>query len=126
MSARDGRKENRAASGPDTESARGLAQMEGYLLWNAEVEQARRLARRFTDQLPWLTTAQREDVERVYTAERTMDSRLMLARISARATQLRGEYSERYRRLRARCVATALVWAGAAGGACGVVTYLAR
>lgn len=126
MSVRDGGKENRAACGPDTESARGLAQMEGYLLWNAEVEQARRLARRFTDQLPWLTTAQREDVERAYTAERTAESRVMLARVSARAMQLRGEYSERYRRLRARCVATAVVCASAAGGACGVVTYLAR
>lgn len=118
--------EGRAPSDPATESARGLAKMEGYLLWNAEVEQARRLARRFTDQLPWLTTAQREDVERVYTAERTAESRVVLARISARALQLRGEYTERYRRLRARCVAAAVVCAGAAGGACGVVTYLAR
>ncbi|MFG2564037.1 hypothetical protein ACGFR6_01200 [Streptomyces sp. NPDC048567] len=116
----------RAPADPDAESARGLAQMEGYLLWNAEVEHARRLARRFTDQLPWLTTAQREDVERVYTAERTAESRVTLARISARALQLRGEYTERYRRLRARCVAAAVVCAGAAGVACGVVTYLAR
>ncbi|MCX4450904.1 hypothetical protein ACIOEZ_18960 [Streptomyces sp. NPDC087866] len=118
--------ERRAAGGPDTESARGLAQMEGYLLWNAEVEQAHRLARRFTDQLPWLTTAQREDVERVYSAERTAESRAMLVRISARALQLRGEYTERYRRLRARCVAAAVLCAGAAGGACGVLGYLAR
>ncbi|OKJ62842.1 hypothetical protein [Streptomyces sp. CB02460] len=110
----------------DAESARGLAQMEGYLLWNAEVEQARRLARRFTDQLPWLTTAQREDVERVYTAERTAESRAVLTRIADRALQLRGEYTDRYRRLRARCVAAAVVCAGAAGGACGVVGYLAR
>ncbi|MFF5337192.1 hypothetical protein [Streptomyces sp. NPDC013181] len=116
----------RTGPGPEAESARGLAQMEGYLLWNAEVEQARRLARRFTDQLPWLTTAQREDVERVYTAERTAESRVVLARISARALQLRGEYTARYRRLRARCVAAAVVCAGAAAGACGVLVQLAR
>ncbi|WP_406447598.1 hypothetical protein OG782_01765 [Streptomyces sp. NBC_00876] len=111
---------------PDTDSARGLAQMEGYLLWNAEVEQARRLARRFTDELPWLTTAQREDVERVYAADRAAASRVMLARIAVRATELRGEYGERYRRLRARCVAAAVVCVGTASGACTVVTYLAR
>ncbi|MFF1926284.1 hypothetical protein ACFVW8_37675 [Streptomyces sp. NPDC058221] len=100
--------------------------MEGYLLWSAEVEEARRLARRFTDELPWLTTAQREDVERVYAADRAYASRVMLMRISARATELRGEYSRRYRRLRARCVAAAVVCLSTAGGACTVVTYLVR
>ncbi|MFI6646772.1 hypothetical protein ACIBI8_03975 [Streptomyces sp. NPDC050529] len=111
---------------PEKDSARGLAQMEGYLLWNAEVEEARRRARRFTDELPWLTTAQREDVERVYTADRAAASRAMFVRVSVRAAELRGEYSERYQRLRTRCVATAVVCAGTAGGACTVVTYLAR
>lgn len=110
---------------PETDSARGLAQMEGYLLWNAEIAQARRRARRFTDELPWLTTAQREDVERVYTADRAAASRAMLVRVSARAAELRGEYSERYRRLRARCVAAAVL-ASTAGGACTAWTYLAR
>ncbi|HEY9329941.1 MAG TPA: hypothetical protein VIS09_17160 [Streptomyces sp.] len=109
----------------DKDAARGLAQMEGYLLWNAEVEEARRRARRFTDGLPWLTTAQREDVERAYTADRAAASRAMLVRVSVRAAELRGEYSERYRRLRARCVAAAVV-ASTAGGACTAWTYLAR
>ncbi|MEV7403544.1 hypothetical protein AB0N93_24540 [Streptomyces sp. NPDC091267] len=100
--------------------------MEGYLLWNAEVEAARRLARGFTDALPWLTTAQRDDVERVYVADRADASRVMLSRIAARAIELRGEYNERYHRLRARCVAATVVCVGTAGGACTVVTYLAR
>ncbi|MFF1835446.1 hypothetical protein ACFVXE_14745 [Streptomyces sp. NPDC058231] len=107
-------------------AARGLAQMEGYLLWNAEVEEARRRAARFTVELPWLTTAQREDVERVYTTDRVAASRAMLARIAARATELRGEYDARYRRLRARCVATAVVTAGAVGGTCTALTLLTR
>lgn len=111
---------------PDQDSARGLAQMEGYLLWNAEIEEARRLARRFTGELPWLTTAQREDVERVYAADRAEASRVMLVRICARATELRGEYSRRYRTLRARCVAAVVVCLGTAGGACALVTYLVR
>ncbi|MGX1881719.1 hypothetical protein [Streptomyces sp. NPDC055287] len=111
---------------PEKESDRGLAQLEGYLLWNAEVTEARHHAGRFTEQLPWLTTAQREDVERVYTAERLAASRAMLVRVSARATALRGEYTERYRRLRARCVAVTVVCAGAASGACAALTLLVR
>ncbi|MFD8690128.1 hypothetical protein [Streptomyces sp. NPDC059651] len=111
---------------PEKDSARGLAQMEGYLLWNAEIEEARRRARRFTDALPWLTTAQREDVERVYTADRAAASRAMLVRVSVRAAELRGEYSERYHRLRTRCVAAAVICAGVAGGACTAMAYLAR
>lgn len=110
---------------PEKDSARGLAQMEGYLLWNAEVEEARRRARRFTDQLPWLTSAQCADVERVYTADRAAASRAMLVRVTVRATELRGEYSERYRRLRARCVAAAVV-ACTTGGVCAAWTFLIR
>ncbi|MFJ7254875.1 hypothetical protein ACIQWV_20385 [Streptomyces sp. NPDC098085] len=111
---------------PDKDTARGLAQLEGYLLWNAEVEEARRQADRFTDALPWLTTAQREDVRRVYTADRVAASRAMFRRIRARATELRGEYDARYRRLRARCVAAGVVFVGAVGGACTAVTLLVR
>jgi hypothetical protein len=103
---------------PDKNSARGLAQLEGFLLWNAEVERARRQARRFTDQLPWLTTAQREDVERVFIAERVTASREALSRIRDRAAELREEYTGRYARLRARCVAFS-------AGAVGAVTCLA-
>ncbi len=102
---------------PDKDSARGLAQLEGFLLWNAEVERARRQARRFTDQLPWLTTAQREDVERVFITERVAVSRESLTRIRDRAEELRGEYTGRYARLRARCVAVTV-------GAVGAVTCL--
>ncbi|MBK3558707.1 hypothetical protein JHN55_19690 [Streptomyces sp. MBT56] len=93
---------------PDKDSARGLAQLEGFLLWNAEVERARRQARRFTDQLPWLTTAQREDVERVFITERVAVSRESLTRIRDRAEELREEYTGRYARLRARCVAVSV------------------
>ncbi|MER8069258.1 hypothetical protein ABTZ59_13320 [Streptomyces sp. NPDC094034] len=111
---------------PDKDSARGLYQIEGYLLWSAEVEDVRRQAARFTAQLPWLTTAQREDVERVYTADRLAASRAMLVRISDRATELRREYTARYRRLRTRALAAAVLAVGAASGACGAVTFLAR
>lgn len=95
--------------GTDEESARGLTRLEGHLLWAAEVEDARRQADRFTGHLPWLTTAQREDVERVHIAERLAASRMSLMRIRGRAAELRAEYERRYRQLRARCVAAAVV-----------------
>ncbi|WP_411083344.1 hypothetical protein [Streptomyces sp. cmx-18-6] len=111
---------------PDKESARGLAQLEGYLLWNAEVERARAQARRFTDELPWLTTAQREDVERAYLADRVSVTRESLIRVRDRAVELRGEYTERYERLRARCVALAVVAVGAVTGIGTSLTLLLR
>ncbi|MFF5827201.1 hypothetical protein [Streptomyces bacillaris] len=110
----------------DKDSARGLAQLEGYLLWNAEVERARAQARRFTDQLPWLTTAQREDVERVYLTERVAVSRDALARVRDRAVELRGEYTARYERLRARCVAFAAAAVGAVTVVATTLTLLLR
>ncbi|MFF3753093.1 hypothetical protein ACFYYH_21925 [Streptomyces sp. NPDC002018] len=111
---------------PDQDSARGLVQLEGYLLWSAEVGDARARAVRFCEQLPWLTTAQREDVERVYVADRLALSKAMLVRISERAAELRDEYTERYRRLRTRCVAAAVLAVGAAGGLCAAVMSLGR
>ncbi|MFI8437254.1 hypothetical protein ACIGJO_26640 [Streptomyces sp. NPDC079020] len=111
---------------PHEDSARGLAQLEGYLLWNAEIEEARRQARRLTGQLPWLTTAQREDVERVYLMERMAGCRESLTRITGRAAELRGEYTERYEQLRARCVAASVVAVSAVSGACTALTVLTR
>ncbi|MEU8709822.1 hypothetical protein [Streptomyces sp. NPDC048565] len=111
---------------PDKESARGVAQVEGYLLWNAEVEEARRQARRFTDALPWLTTAQRADVERVYAADRMEVCRETLTRIAGRAVELRGEYTARYDRLRARCVALCVLTVGTVGGTCTALTLIGR
>ncbi|MEU8677677.1 hypothetical protein [Streptomyces sp. NPDC048560] len=110
----------------DKDSARGLAQLEGYLLWNAEVEDARRRAARFTNQLPWLTRGQREDVERVYTADRVASSGETLGRISDRAAELRVEYSERYRLLRRRCLAAVALAVGAASGTCAALLLLTR
>ncbi|MFI2376447.1 hypothetical protein ACH5AO_15445 [Streptomyces sp. NPDC018964] len=110
---------------PRQDSARGLARLEGHLLWAAEVEEARRQAVRFTGELPWLTTAQREEVERVYRADRIAVSRATLARICDRAAELRTEYEARYRLLRARCVAlTVMAVAGGAGTA--TATLLTR
>ncbi|MFE4830648.1 hypothetical protein [Streptomyces sp. NPDC056672] len=111
---------------PDQESALGLVRLEGYLLWSAEVGDAHTRASRFCERLPWLTTAQREDVERAYVADRLALSRATLVHVSERAAELRDEYAERYRRLRTRCVAAAVLAVGAASGTCTAVTFLVR
>lgn len=112
--------------GTDGDVAHGLVRIEGYLMWTAEVEAAKGQAVRFSEQLPWLTRAQREDVERIYTAERVAASRLVLSRISDRATALRGEYTARYEQLRRRCVVAAVMSVAAAGGTCAAIGYLSR
>ncbi|MBY8879631.1 hypothetical protein [Actinacidiphila acidipaludis] len=101
----------------DKDNERGLRQVEGFLMWHAEVAQAQRDATAFTERLPWLTTAQREEVERVYVDDRTAASRVMLQRICDRAVELRAEYAANYLRMKARCVAATATVAGLVVGA---------
>lgn len=89
------------ARGPG-EAAVGINQLEGYLLWQAETDRARESAREFCARLPWLTSAQREEVERVYTQDRLEQSKAYLLRIAARCRELQREYQERYDVLRRR------------------------
>ncbi|MFI7386133.1 hypothetical protein [Streptomyces sp. NPDC049813] len=100
-----------------------LRQLEGYLLWTSKAAEARTQAEEFTGRLPWLTTAQREEVERVFTEERLVFHKAALVQLAARARELRGEYDERYARLKARCVG---VCAGGFGAAVGVVSYVVQ
>jgi hypothetical protein len=109
---------------PGQDAVRGMAQLEGYLMWNAEIEEADRRAGRFADQLPWLTSAQRADVERLYSAEHLVAARGTLTRIADRTHDVRAEYAERYRRLRARCVAVTLAGVSVAAAVCLVLTEL--
>ncbi|WUV77645.1 hypothetical protein OHA86_08565 [Streptomyces sp. NBC_01477] len=100
--------------------------MAGYLLWNAEVEDARRRATAFAAHLPWLTSAQREDIMHVYVADRVAASRAMLQRNCDRAVELRGEYSERYALMKRRCVATAAGCVALAVGLAAACVIVAR
>lgn len=98
--------------GPD-EIESGIARLEGYLLCQRELGDARTEAEAYADRLPWLTSAQREEVVRLYAEERVELSRRMLRRIADRCEELRAEYTARYeelrRRLLYRCVAVVLV-----------------
>ncbi|MEU6394589.1 hypothetical protein [Streptomyces sp. NPDC046939] len=105
----------------DVES--GLQRMEGYLLWTSKVTETRAQAEEFTRRLPWLTTAQREEVERVFTEERLAFHKAALGQIAARARELRGEYNERYVRLKARCLGWCVGGVGAVVALCAYVTF---
>ncbi|MEU5592905.1 cytochrome C oxidase subunit I [Streptomyces sp. NPDC020298] len=83
-------------------------EVEGYLLWQARIAEAEQRAREFTHPLEWLTTAQREDVERRYVADSLHRARTDLERVAARCVSLRAEYEHRYRALRRRCVGMVL------------------
>ncbi|MFD5394815.1 hypothetical protein ACFWJW_11375 [Streptomyces sp. NPDC127097] len=94
---------------PDSRTVQaGIARMEGYLLWQAEVDCARADAEAAVDALDWPTTAQREELVDLL-ARRQLDvSRMAITRIAARAHQLRGEYQQRYNVLKLRALATVL------------------
>ncbi|MEU0337240.1 cytochrome C oxidase subunit I [Streptomyces sp. NPDC006193] len=83
-------------------------EVEGYLLWQARIAEAQERAREFTARLEWLTTAQREEIERRYVADGLRRARADLERVAARCVSLRAEYEQRYRELRRRCVGVTL------------------
>jgi len=94
-----------------SEAARGLAQLEGYLLAQTHRRTARAEAEAFAGRLPWLTPAQHEDVVRLYTADRMALTRRVLEGTVERCAELRREYTDRYEQLRRRllCRVTALI-----------------
>ncbi|MBT2365673.1 hypothetical protein J7E88_10160 [Streptomyces sp. ISL-10] len=82
--------------------AAGIARLEGYLLAQSRLTQAQEHADEFADLMPWLTTSQREEVVRLYTQDHIAVSRRALEFVSARAAELRVEYTARYETLRRR------------------------
>ncbi|GGX96935.1 cytochrome C oxidase subunit I [Streptomyces anandii] len=103
MTGAAGHRDGRPAGAADV-----VNQVEGYLLWQARVAEAEERARAFTEPMEWLTGAQREEIEEHYTRDCLLRARSDLQRVADRCRALRGEYEERYRRLRARCFACVL------------------
>lgn len=105
------------------EIASGIAALEGYLLSQAEISDARREAEAFADRLPWLTTAERSEVVRLYAEDHLDVSRRVLRRITDRCRELRAEYTARYELLRRRllCVCVALLLAAFTLCACALL-----
>ncbi|MEW1791262.1 MULTISPECIES: hypothetical protein [Streptomyces] len=90
------------------EASAGIQQLEGYLLAQSRVREARTHALVFADRLPWLTTAQHEEVVSLYTQDHIAMSRRALESVVARAAELREEYTARYELLRRRLVCASL------------------
>ncbi|MGW0531091.1 hypothetical protein [Streptomyces sp. NPDC003032] len=112
---------DRPAAPLDRQGAALAGEVEGYLLVRAEREQARREAAALCARLPWLTTAQAEDLTAHYTEQRLGLTRQALRTVTERAAQLREEYEARYAALRREllvrhtvCVVLMLLCAGMA------------
>ncbi|MEU2157409.1 hypothetical protein ABZ532_20720 [Streptomyces sp. NPDC019396] len=86
----------------------GLRRLDGYLYWQAELAEARSEATAFCETLPWLTTAERRELEEQYTRARVEMSKAVTRRIANRCVELRMEYETRYRNLRRRTIALSL------------------
>ncbi|MFJ5925524.1 hypothetical protein ACIQF6_23240 [Kitasatospora sp. NPDC092948] len=91
------------------EADAGLRQLEGYLYWQDQNRQARRAAQEFADLLPWLTAAQRLDLENHLAHTQLQATRRGLEQFREHRERLREQYGARYHRLRVRCVLTALL-----------------
>ncbi|MEU6805158.1 hypothetical protein [Streptomyces neyagawaensis] len=91
------RRDGRPHHGPGGASAHTV---EGYLLARTHREQARREAEELCALMPWLTTAQAEDVTDHYLRRRMELTRHMLLVTTERAGQLQEEYESRYAALR--------------------------
>ncbi|MCH0567557.1 MULTISPECIES: hypothetical protein [unclassified Streptomyces] len=79
-------------------------QIEGYLRAQRDREQARAEAEAFCARLPWLTSAQAEDVARHYAERRLELTRQTLRHTVRHAGELRREYEARYAALRHRLI----------------------
>jgi hypothetical protein len=90
---------------PHDTARAGIRQIEGYLLLRAEQRAAEDRARSFCDTISWLTTAQREDIERRYIQNQTAVTQDSLQHVARRARELRTEYQRRYDTLRTRLLA---------------------
>ncbi|BCL18262.1 hypothetical protein ACPCBX_06265 [Streptomyces tuirus] len=85
----------------DGERDSGLAdEAEGFLLARAHHDQARREAEDLCARMPWLTTAQVEELTGHYVRRRLDVTRDLLLATASRAGKLRQEYEARYASLR--------------------------
>ncbi|MEU2281112.1 hypothetical protein ABZ614_03895 [Streptomyces sp. NPDC013178] len=104
--------------------------VEGYLLALSHHDQARLEAEQLCARMPWLTTAQAEDVAHHYVRQRIDLTRQMLQSTVERAAQLREEYETRYRALRRDLLRRHAAWACAlvvsVGGVSTLVSLFTR
>ncbi|MER6303375.1 hypothetical protein ABT247_27970 [Kitasatospora sp. NPDC001539] len=86
----------------------GLARLEGFLAWEAEVAAAERDARAFAAQFSWLPDAEREGLERAYLVDRLNYAEDVVDRAVERCRRLAARYRAECRRICARWAALCL------------------
>ncbi|MEU3889746.1 hypothetical protein [Streptomyces sp. NPDC029041] len=102
---------------------------EGFLLAHVHREEAQREAEQLCARMPWLTTAQTEEITGHYVRRRLDVTRQLMLGTVRRADELRQEYESRYAHLRRtllRCHAAGacavVACAAGAGALAGVLT----
>ncbi|MFJ6940437.1 hypothetical protein [Streptomyces sp. NPDC101132] len=90
------------------DSTAGLARLEGYLMSQAALHDARLAGDAFARDLTWLGPHEQAEVSRRFADHHLALRREMLHTVIARARELRAEYSRRYRLLRRRTLGLAL------------------
>ncbi|MER7481643.1 hypothetical protein ABTX60_29110 [Streptomyces sp. NPDC126510] len=113
-----------------SESRSALAdETEGFLLAHAHHDQAQREAEELCARMPWMTTAQAEELTGHYVRRRLEVTRQLLQGTVRRADELRQEYESRYAHLRrallrrhAAGACAVLACAAGAGTLAGVLT----
>ncbi|POX51117.1 hypothetical protein C3488_12860 [Streptomyces sp. Ru72] len=96
------------------------------MLAHAEYDRAHREAEALCARLPWLTTAQAEDLVHHYVSRRLDITRQTLATIARRARELRDEYEARYITLRRALFKAHAACACALLGIAGLITAVFR
>lgn len=86
-----------------------IRELEGHLLIAAARAEGRAEAVRFAGALAWLTDTQREEVEARFAEAHLGLARLSWERTARRGDELRAAYEARYRTVRARLCAAALL-----------------
>ncbi|MFE9382715.1 cytochrome C oxidase subunit I [Streptomyces sp. NPDC007025] len=89
---------------PEGEVGEGIRRIEGHLLWQRQLSDARARAEHAVAPLDWLTGAEREDVVRRVADALADGSRAALRETAQRAVSLRREYEDRYAVLKRRVV----------------------
>jgi hypothetical protein len=98
-----------AGAGAADEAEQGINDLEGHLLWAAEIAGAHGAGEQFASQFDWATTDERDDLARVYAEQRLRDSHQLIERTADRARCLRAQYEHRWQQVQSRLVLIVLL-----------------
>ncbi|MFD9359548.1 hypothetical protein [Streptomyces sp. NPDC060031] len=94
------------------ETPAGLARIEGFLMSQAALLEAREKGQAFAGALTWLGPGEQDEISHRFAQHHLALRKEMLAATVARAEELKAEYSHRYDHLRWRITCLALIALG--------------